>query len=229
MKKICICLFLILCVLGCGRYKLRMDANIESFKEENFSGEYRTFSLLAIDKINPLKEEHLFSYIKNSLIDAGYVYNQDTPDFLVIFNVQDVEKYIPPSVYNAFQYVSGQTSNVTMNSYGKFPQYGTVTTPGYFTNKQVSSGGYTEHHKHIHVDFLDNKRSTPKKLKYIYQSSITFDRSTERKKDFKENFEKYLKYVFRVVVKDYEYGLEKNNVKIKVLKDNDAIVISRND
>lgn len=229
MKKICIGCLLIFCVLGCGRYTLRMDAHIESFKDENITGEYKTFSLLAMDKVNQLKEEHLFSYIKNSLVEAGYVYDSARPDFFVSFYVYDDEKYIPPSVHNTIQFIPGQTSNVTMNSFGKSPQYGTATTPGRFANKQVVYDGYTECHKNVHVDFIDTKKSTPKSIRYIYQSSVTFDRSTERQRDFKEDFEKYLKYVFRAVVEDYEYGLKKDHVEIKVRKDNDEMIISRND
>ncbi|MDQ5985566.1 MAG: hypothetical protein CSYNP_01278 [Syntrophus sp. SKADARSKE-3] len=139
--------------------------NVDSYINHDLNiPEYKRFSFMATDTINPLAEKELFSIIKDEMQKKGYSYDNNNPQFQIVARrgvkteerQEDVRSrpaqvYQPPPI--------GSKDN----------RYGTWQT------QYVTEGGgtYTVNIKWIRIEFIDLISSQKDgKTNYLWQGEV---------------------------------------------------------
>lgn len=180
MKKYNYCLgFVVLACLiltGCATTGyIKMDVKAYSDPERNLLGVKR-FRLAPVNKENPLIEKELLFMVKERLVQKGYIYEEENPDFLVAINFYcgPFQYYVPPTTLYLPHYVPGETKTYTGFIGGTYV-YGTEQSSGRYESKPYIVGGYTatDYYRNIQVYFVDySKLMQSEKVEVIWQGEV---------------------------------------------------------
>lgn len=154
---------------------VRMDVKAYSDPEKNLL-EVKQFNLASINKENPLLEKELLFMIKEELIQKGYTYNEENPDFLVAINFYcgPFQYYVPPTTLYVSRYIPGETRTYSGWIGGEYFR-GSSTSSGQWKSEPYTVGGYTKtaYYRNLQIYFVDyNKLLQSEEVGVIWQGQV---------------------------------------------------------
>ena len=146
----------ITCLILTACATIKMNVKTYSDPEKNLL-HAKHFTLLPINKENPLLEKELLFMVKERLIQKGYIYDDENPDFLgtISFYCGPFQYYVPPTTIYLPHYVPGETKTYT-GFIGSTYVYGTEKSSGKYESKPHTTGGYTatSYYRDIKIYFV---------------------------------------------------------------------------
>lgn len=161
-----VCLFFSGCIGS-----IEMDVKSYYDPERNLL-EVKQFNLAPINKENPLLEKELLFMVKEQLVQKGYIYDEENPDFLVAINFYcgPFQYYVPPTTLYFPRYTPGETYSGWIGS-----EYFHGSSLGQWKSEPYIIGGYTKtaYYRNLQIYFVDyNKLLQSGEVEVIWQGQV---------------------------------------------------------